>query len=623
MATEIKTFEYTPDKMVEDNHFFAIPIYQRLYAWEEDEIRKLLEDLLSSFIAKPANNYFIGNWVIYQNNHNARYDIIDGQQRMTTLWLMGFILRNYYPNWNSFLSDNNKLRLDFIAREADRKFLETLFSKQENDIYKVIDEVKAQYKISEEINPVMVNALKVINEFLEIINNKNDFAKFVFEHTKFVGILLPNGTDLNKYFEVMHNRGVQLEKHEILKVLLLEELPELPEGNRKKYADIWNDCANMNKYIEQNVNSDNNGIKSNLSDLSGLLQRLDNEGAKNTSEKPDEKQKTTDESKQSSILNFPSFLLHTLRLFNNDANIKIDDKDLIDIYREQFFKNLPEEKEKREEKVEKFLDTLLRYRTLFDQFVIKSISKDNDFLWQIRELKESNGIYERRSTEENKPLEVVESFLQVSTQQDIWLSLLMKKISEENITNHDDLIEYLEKIDKLLSTERLNNKSQRAIFEKIFNGEEINSQTINADFDWNFLNQGTSTPRYWFFKLDYLLWKDDNIKLDKKNVFQFRQNRSVEHIHSQSQNNEMNNIWDKTTIDSFGNLALISVNSNSQNYDNSFEVKKVLFKQRSEKYGYESLKLAVVFENDIWTKQECEEHRRKMIELLNNEYRLE
>jgi len=354
-----------------------------------------------------------------------------------------------------------------------------------------------------------------------------------------------------------------------------------------------------------------------------LLQRLDNEGAKNTSEKPDEKQKTTDESKQSSILNFPSFLLHTLRLFNNDANIKIDDKDLIDIYREQFFKNLPEEKEKREEKVEKFLDTLLRYRTLFDQFVIKSISKDNDFLWQIRELKESNGIYERRSTEENKPLEVVESFLQVSTQQDIWLSLLMKKISEENITNHDDLIEYLEKIDKLLSTERLNNKSQRAIFEKIFNGEEINSQTINADFDWNFLNQGTSTPRYWFFKLDYLLWKDDNIKLDKKNVFQFRQNRSVEHIHSQSQNNEMNNIWDKTTIDSFGNLALISVNSNSQNYDNSFEVKKVLFKQRSEKYGYESLKLAVVFENDIWTKQECEEHRRKMIELLNNEYRLE
>ena len=637
MAKEIKTFEYTPSKIVEGNHYFSIPIYQRLYAWEEEEVRKLLEDLLSS-IQKPSNkDYFIGNWVIFQKTNNERYDIIDGQQRMTTLWLMGFVLRNYYQNWDDFLFYND-IRLDFIAREGDRKFLSALFDKKEKDLNKVIDEIRAQNKILEEINPVMVNALKVINEFVEIINDKHNFAKFVFEQVKFVGILLPNGTDLNKYFEIMNNRGVQLEKHEILKALLLAELTE---ESRKIYANIWNACANMNKYIESGTNNkclfvecsnvaeidknfhnlfkqDSNETKSKLSEL---LQKIDNNEAISISEKPDS---TTNESKQSSILNFPSFLLHALRLFNNDVEIKIEDKDLINIFEKHFFKTLSEEKEKRIRKIEEFINTLLRYRILFDKFVIKSISKDNDFLWQIRELKESDGVYERRSTSDNKSLEIIESFLQVSTQQDIWLSLLFKEVSDEkNITNKN-LVEYLEKVDKLLSVGRLNNESQRIIFNKLFfkKDDDINTSTITTNKNWNILNKGTSTPRYWFFKLDYLIWKAENIKLEKKDTFQFRQNRSVEHIHAQSRKNEINNVWDKDTdtIDSFGNLALISVSSNSQYSDNSFEIKKGFFKQRSGKYGYESLKLAVVFENKTWTILDCEEHRKKMIELLNEEY---
>jgi hypothetical protein len=319
-----------------------------------------------------------------------------------------------------------------------------------------------------------------------------------------------------------------------------------------------------------------------------------------------------------SILNFPSFLLHILRLEKNDSSIKIEDKDLINIFEKMFIEKLT--KDNIENQTMEFLNALLRYRILFDKYVIKSISKDGDSIWQIRELKEdSDGNYNRHSTSNNKNIEMVESFLQVSTQQDIWLSLLLKKIKTEDITN-EKIIEYLEFIDALLAEERLGKNDQRTLFEQLFKNEQIESQEIPLDL--TFLDNGTSTPRYWFFKLDYLLWKDEDIKLDKKNTFQFRQNRSVEHVHAQSQNNEIDNEWNRNEIDSFGNLALISVSSNSKNNDNSFEVKKAYFKQRTEKYGYESLKLALIFENDVWTKEKCEEHRNAMIEKLKKHYKI-
>ncbi|MDR1897704.1 MAG: DUF262 domain-containing HNH endonuclease family protein [Prevotellaceae bacterium] len=641
MVTEIKTFEYTPKELIDKNHFFAIPIYQRLYAWGEEQIIKLLEDLYSSFQANPNKDYFIGNWVIYQKSENERYDIIDGQQRMTTLWLMGFVLKQYHSNWNSFLFDSNnqKLRLDFIAREGDSKFLMSLFAlidKTETNINKLIDEVKTQKNIAENVdsvNSVMVSALKFINEFVINIDDKEKFANFVFEHTKFVGILLPNGTDLNKYFEVMNNRGVQLEKHEILKARMLLELPE---AKRQTYANIWDACANTSVYIESFVSSSNknqiadfakntsinddfirifqNENTEQKKNLSELLKELDEAGARNTSEIPQSKDSNTDDSERYiSIVKFSGFLLYVLRLIKNNSSIKIEDKDLISIFNEEFFKGLSEDN--KETKTIEFLNELLCYRILFDKYVIKSILKDGDSLWQIRELKaESDGSYIRHSTSDNKNLEMVESFLQVSTQQDIWLSLLLKKIKTEEVTS-EDLIEYLEYIDCLLAKERLEKNSQRTVFEQLFKNEQI--ETIETYSDWAFLDNGTSTPRYWFFKLDYLLWKDKNInKLDKKSTFQFRQNRSVEHVHAQSQNNEINNEWNEKEIDSFGNLALISVNSNSQNNDNNFDVKKAYFKQRTEKYGYESLKLALIFENDNWTKEKCEEHRKSMIEKL-------
>ncbi|MDR0762947.1 MAG: DUF1524 domain-containing protein, partial [Bacteroidales bacterium] len=326
-------------------------------------------------------------------------------------------------------------------------------------------------------------------------------------------------------------------------------------------------------------------------------------------------QYTEDVEHYSSILKFPSFLLHILRLIKKDDSIKIKDQDLIAI----FDKHLSKE----QEEVENFFRKLLHYRILFDRYVIKRL-KDDDSPWRIRELKLNNdGSYSRQSKEENRPLEMLEAFLQVSTQQNHWLNFLLNKIGKEEVDN-EKLIKHLECFDYFWAKIRLARleSGKQVDLEKLFKTETIPN--------WGLLDNGTNTPRYWFFKLDYLLWKllwkdtwKDKWKDREKNTrlknFQFRENRSVEHVHARNQDNEINNKWDEELVDSFGNLALISVSSNSQNSNKSFELKKLLFEPRLIKYGCESLKLAFIFENNEWTKKECKEHKAKMIEILQED----
>ena len=64
--------------------FYIVPIYQRSYAWEKEQIEQLINDI---YDAKEKDVYFIGSLIVdYQAKHT--YSVIDGQQRLTTLYLL-------------------------------------------------------------------------------------------------------------------------------------------------------------------------------------------------------------------------------------------------------------------------------------------------------------------------------------------------------------------------------------------------------------------------------------------------------------------------------------------------------------------------------------------------------
>ncbi|MCV3402543.1 DUF262 domain-containing protein [Campylobacter sp. IFREMER_LSEM_CL2090] len=102
--------------------FFEIPPYQRLYEWNKEQIQTLLNDIKTKFDENEDKEYFIGNVVV--SKKDDKYLLIDGQQRLTTLFLIGFYLSyKNYNDWQNFIINDNKLRISMPIREKEEEVL--------------------------------------------------------------------------------------------------------------------------------------------------------------------------------------------------------------------------------------------------------------------------------------------------------------------------------------------------------------------------------------------------------------------------------------------------------------------------------------------------------------------
>ena len=114
-----KNLKIIPVSSIFTNISYVVPIYQRNYAWGAMEIEQLIEDIDSS-IDDSNKNYFLGNLIVNQTDNNV-YEVIDGQQRLTTL----FLLENYLGM--NFAKD----ALKFEAREKSNRTLNMINNGQQ------------------------------------------------------------------------------------------------------------------------------------------------------------------------------------------------------------------------------------------------------------------------------------------------------------------------------------------------------------------------------------------------------------------------------------------------------------------------------------------------------------
>jgi hypothetical protein len=620
---------------------FNIPIYQRLYAWTEKEIGTLLNDFYNSFKTTEDydNEYFIGNLTLNYNEFSKCYDIIDGQQRITTLWLVGLVLnlRNTTVNWNNFLVYKNEPTLRFTARQEDNDFLNELITTNQeysntNNNLESINELISKNS-NDNLNQMMINAINCIDVFLsqpKINENAVEFSRYIFEKVKMASVFLPKSIDLNKYFEDMNNRGLQLESHHILKAYFIENISLNQQEN---YAKVWDAVSQMNQYIEYgfegtlienrrsittnfdaiylpkdaNVNPDIDeiGAQKNEVEPENQLRYLVSEAIKSEYNLEKEKEETYKE-KVISIINFPEFLLHCLNIYSNEEDVKkysYDDKKLIETFNSAKIYN----------EAESFIKFLFEARISFDKYFIKSTNTNEGVKWETRFIfkKENEEDFERKKHFEGEVIQL-QSMLNASLTSSLWLPKALIYTMKNKVTEID-FITTLKEIDKS------NNSTLPSISE---------------------LNKGTQTSRYWFFKLDYLLWKKwvieeneipcfseiPNLK-DKIRNFQFRDNRSVEHVQPQNptegidwKTSELNKLSISKIKDQFGNLALISIRSNSS-YNNQLpKLKKDDFIKRTKNWGIESLKLLDTYSFDEWTIEKMNEHQNSMYKLLEDDY---
>jgi len=233
--TIVQPQEFTVEQIFNNNEYL-IPIYQRNYAWSSVEIEQLLDDINDIDINK-TKKYYLGNLIVNERGINC-FEVIDGQQRLTTLFLLLCFLNNQSINEGS---------LTFEAREVSNRTLNLIKArKARND--------KSGYSenlYSQEI----IEGYSIISKYFDK-KNRESISEF---NKKLSAIILvrtqvPKNIDLNHYFEIMNTRGEQLELHEIMKAKILGAIKssgtEFDKIDKIIASTIWDACSQMNKYVQ-------------------------------------------------------------------------------------------------------------------------------------------------------------------------------------------------------------------------------------------------------------------------------------------------------------------------------------------------------------------------------------
>ena len=640
--TDIKTL----GEIVKENYEFIIPVYQRPYVWDDDEIKKFLEDILNAFnnLNSDNSNYFIGNTYVIKSSNKIRekqYELIDGQQRFTTFWLIANAFKlldisTYMIDYLEIIYPNNTkdIRFDFEIRIEVANYLKGLL---DNSSYLKFSDVSEK-----EFLRFIAKGVETIKHFItsELVEERRaEFGNYIYKKVHFVFNVAPKNTDLNALFTALGTSGIQLHQSDILKARLLEKVNK---NSRMKYSKIWEACEDMSNYFEKNVVDVFNIERTNIelenfkyydakffSVNDNSVSSESNYQLKTISEiiKNDEVDIEIDTTnygnsfKCRSIISFNILLIHTYRIFNLQKQREkfehaIDPKTLLLTIKLDDFSTC--------EETEQFFELLWKVRYVFDKYVVKwrtEEDSDNDEKLLLTEINVSRSYEKKYFSRTNSPysssqmLQSVLYFTGGFTQQ-YWLTpFLYFLLENENLSNEQILVE-LEKIDNLMLP---GDKKEISL-------ELVRQEKRNKKVDLNALNilkesYGTSFHHYWFYKLEYLLWKTWDKNEPKINKFRITSKNSIEHVFPQ--NHEFGNKLENTETDwlnSFGNLGLLSIGENSSYNNQDVRKKKVDF---DEKETYDSLKLAKIYSSqdiDSWNTENIKEHQDQMIMTLRKHY---
>ncbi len=253
MGKKIESDKTILSKLFED-FWFLIPEYQRPYVWTPDNVNDLLEDLWFAYENSPEDEYFVGSLVLKKVTQSSfdEYEVLDGQQRLTTFALMLSILKNKTDENTTKGAIEGSLfqkaipvkriperpRIVYKIRGNSDKFLREFILKGT----KLQDDKDVSIKN-------MTNAIKTIEEFFE---NKNDgiekFIDFLFNNVVFIYVATEDREDAFRLFTILNNRGIPLTNADILKAINIGEIEksgnkELAEEYAKKWEEIQNELG--------------------------------------------------------------------------------------------------------------------------------------------------------------------------------------------------------------------------------------------------------------------------------------------------------------------------------------------------------------------------------------------
>ena len=653
---------------------YEIPIYQRNYAWEKDEISALVQDIYDAYKENGNKPYYIGTLVSYHKGDNV-FEIIDGQQRLTTLRLLLNVLD---------ITPNNKLT--YRARKKSDDTLKSIpkFDKEEKD-----------YGI--------VNGYKYAKSAIEDLVSAEDmygFRTFFRNNVHIIHYQVPKDIDLNHYFEIMNSRGEQLEKHEIVKANLMETLEN--NEDRETFNRIWECCAEMSVYTQQNLDGikpeevfgktldnfipgsfeeivalykENKKSDSDIQKTKTLIDIITSDDSKAWEQIQDE-----EERKDSflPIIDFPNFLLIVLKITRMDnpgfspIDFKLDDKELLHEFKKAKMSA---------ETIRMFAYNLFKAKFFLDNYIVHH-SKEEDTIdnnpWKLQiwhkdeETKKGQlkNLTENTSQDslQNRLAHLLSMFEVSFTARQrknylIYCLLYLMKNGGKDIASYARFVENL--ADRYFHMVYLDGSKLNAINtplpgsfdETILEGNKFReAQLIRkdkssfVDIYGNGEKASRGIPLFVFNYLDYKLWKLYDLEVRGErlkegsserqaffnklgcndfglNVFdQFyfsRTRRSLEHYYPQATATGENETLNQDQINCLGNYAMIGSEANSSGSNWSPRTKLDHYLDSSGKISQisvASLKFMIMMkickDKEVWTFDEIKDHQDKMISIL-------
>ena len=256
MATEIKCEK----KVIREifNMWYCIPDYQRAYVWDTDQVRDLLDDTISAYRENKEAQYFLGSMVLKINEKSennvsyTEYELLDGQQRITTVFLILACMRDMltdYPQYqnslagfvyqaeDAILQQPERMRIIFNIRSDVRDFVNEHIKPLHGTCDDALLKEKMQAKDVNISIRNMANTMLVAHEFLE--ENKSDiigYLSYFLNKVLMIYVATEELQDAFQLFTVLNNRGVKLSSSDILKA---ENLKELSAADRTSWATRW------------------------------------------------------------------------------------------------------------------------------------------------------------------------------------------------------------------------------------------------------------------------------------------------------------------------------------------------------------------------------------------------
>lgn len=232
------------EDILKDKLYYQIPIYQRPYQWTEENCEKLLDDLFFNYENDRESDYFCGSLVLVKSDPNSKtatYDIVDGQQRLSTFILLAKVLADLYngldpeyleylqASWKDRYTERKRLSFNTIGSNAEYDFQDALehFNDSQASKNKIIE------------NNYLKNAVCLKNYLREKeIGDINDFIDWLYSNVVFITITCPDADKALRIFNALNARGLPLNATDIFKGELLKELAK--EEDQKKLVSRWN-----------------------------------------------------------------------------------------------------------------------------------------------------------------------------------------------------------------------------------------------------------------------------------------------------------------------------------------------------------------------------------------------